>query len=338
MLNFDRDRYVAIQSGAMSVADPLAECVRARINSGGIDTLLFLGAGGAGILMLPAVQLLQARSSLTTLALNPAEFLESGCARLGSRTLVVAPSLSGTTAETEQALKLAASQGATTIALTGHAATPVYDAADFGFVNFAEDDTSSESFYLQSLVIALAAMDQLGELHDYETIVAELRLLPNLLVEVKEAFEGRAPALATALGSSPYHIITGAGSTWPQAHYYGMCILEEMQWIRTRPVDGADFFHGTLELVEPGVSVIIFEGEDYARPLTQRVAAFAQEHTDLVTVVDTLDFALPGVSPTVRALVSPVLLAAVLERVSAHLEVQRAHPLTTRRYYRRVAY
>ena len=33
-----------------------------------------------------------------------------------------------------------------------------------------------------------------------------------------------------------------------------------------------------------------------------------------------------------------ILLATVLERISAHLEVMRNHPLTTRRYYKRVAY
>jgi fructoselysine-6-phosphate deglycase len=37
-------------------------------------------------------------------------------------------------------------------------------------------------------------------------------------------------------------------------------------------------------------------------------------------------------------MISPVLLATVLERVSAHLEVLRDHPLTTRRYYRRLDY
>jgi fructoselysine-6-phosphate deglycase len=40
----------------------------------------------------------------------------------------------------------------------------------------------------------------------------------------------------------------------------------------------------------------------------------------------------------VRALISPVLLATIFERVSAHLEVKRGHPLTTRRYYKRVSY
>jgi fructoselysine-6-phosphate deglycase len=33
-----------------------------------------------------------------------------------------------------------------------------------------------------------------------------------------------------------------------------------------------------------------------------------------------------------------VVLATVLERLSAHLEVLRDHPLTTRRYYRRISY
>jgi fructoselysine-6-phosphate deglycase len=120
--------------------------------------------------------------------------------------------------------------------------------------------------------------------------------------------------------------------------YYGMCILEEMQWIRTRPVHASDFFHGTLELVEPGVSLVVLKGEDDARSLCERVEAFAPRVTDKLSVFDTAELELPGVSPRVRALISPVLLATVLERVSAHLEVLRDHPLTTRRYYKRLDY
>ena len=134
------------------------------------------------------------------------------------------------------------------------------------------------------------------------------------------------------------HIITGAGLSWAQAWYYGMCILEEMQWIRTRPVHAADFFHGTLELVEQGVSVVIFKGEDDFRPLTDRVEAFARRYTDKVTVLDAQTIAGPGLSPATRGLVSQVFLATVLERLSAHLEVLRNHPLTTRRYYKKVSY
>ncbi len=125
---------------------------------------------------------------------------------------------------------------------------------------------------------------------------------------------------------------------WPQAFYYGMCILEEMQWIRTRPVHASDFFHGTLELVDEGASLILLKGEDAARPLADRVERFAAERAGRLLVLDAASHATGALSPRFRALVSPVILATLLERVSAHLEVIRNHPLTTRRYYKRVPY
>jgi fructoselysine-6-phosphate deglycase len=224
------------------------------------------------------------------------------------------------------------------IALVGHSGTPLSDNADHALVNFAEDDTSSESFFIQALLIALSLMHHRGEFESYSAVCEELARLPPLLVEVKRSFEPRAELLAEQMKDERYHIVTGAGSTWPEAFYYGMCILEEMQWIRTRPVHAADFFHGTLELVEEGVSVIVLKGEDASRSLCERVERFATHYTDKIRVLDTAQFKLPGISAEVRALVSPILLATVLERVSAHLEVKRNHPLTTRRYYKRVAY
>lgn len=83
--------------------------------------------------------------------------------------------------------------------------------------------------------------------------------------------------------------------TWPETFYYGMCILEEMQWIRTRPEHASDFFHGTLELVEPGVSVLLMQGEDECRPLTERVERFVPNHAGQLTVLDAAALATPGV-------------------------------------------
>jgi len=77
-------------------------------------------------------------------------------------------------------------------------------------------------------------------------------------------------------------------------------------------------------------------GYDVAYELTAEVALLrvqAEQWDLLITDVE-----LPGISPQLRALISPVILAALLERVSAHLEVKRNHPLVTRRYYRRVSY
>jgi fructoselysine-6-phosphate deglycase len=337
MLNFDEDRFRSIQAGAVGLADPLHDEVGELLGQGA-DTLFFLGAGGAGVLMLPAAQLLQRTTTFPVRLEHAAEIVAAGSVALNERSIVVIPSLSGTTPESIEVLRFAQARGAKVIALTGNDGTPVADAADVNFTNFAEDDTSSESFYLQSLLIALAILDARGELDDWDEIVAQLALLPELLIEVKRGFEPRAAELAELYRDEPYHIITGGGSAWAQAWYYGTCILEEMQWIRTRPIHASDFFHGTLELLERDVSVLLFKGEDAARPLAERVEAFAPTVSDKLQVIDTAAFELPGMSDDVRALISPVLLATVLERHSAHLEVLRDHPLTTRRYYRQLAY
>jgi fructoselysine-6-phosphate deglycase len=337
MFKFDERRFLDIQSGAVALAGAIDRAVGGLL-TGGADGVFFLGTGGAGILVQPAQQLLASRSKFPSFLGVPAEFVLTGHPRLGRKSIVVMPSLSGTTKESIAALEYCKGRGAKILALVGHADTPLARDADHAFVNFAEDDTSCESFYLQSLLIALSIMRHSREYDGYGAVLAELQRLPELLIEVKLAFEVRAEQFAERIKAESYHIITGAGSTWPEAFYYGMCILEEMQWIRTRPVHAADFFHGTLELLDKDVSIIIYKGEDELRPLVERVEAFANKVSEKVHVFDTAGFELPGVSSQTRALISPILIATVMERVSAHLEAKRNHPLTTRRYYKRLPY
>ena len=337
MLNFDPDRFLKIESGAVALAGPIHAAIGVALAKGARN-IFFLGTGGAAILMQPAALLLQRRSAFPAFMEIAAELVIAGHHALGPQSIVVIPSLSGTTKESVETLAYCKARGATIITLVGHKDSPLGQKADHAFVNFAEDDTSSESFYLQSLLVALSVMAHRGEFGEYDRTVAELATLPQHLLAAKQSFEPQAERLADAFRSESYHIVTAAGGCWAEAWYYGMCILEEMQWIRTRPVHAADFFHGTLELVEKGVSVIVFKGEDDCRPLADRVEAFARQYTDKVTVLDTASFQMPGLSPETRALVSPAVLATILERLSAHLEVKRNHPLTTRRYYKKVSY
>jgi len=72
--------------------------------------------------------------------------------------------------------------------------------------------------------------------------------------------------------------------------------------------------------------------------LAERVASFAPQYTDRFTILDIREFAPRDLSDEMRALLSPAMMATLLERLSAHLEALRDHPLVTRRYYKRVAY
>lgn len=338
MLNLDEDGFRGVVLQAVALARPIRETISGALR-GGLGNIHFMGSGGAGILMRPAYQLLRSRSAFPSFSEIPAEVVLDEAVSVGERSLVVIPSLSGTTRESIAAMECAKSRGATVITLTGNAESPLAQQADLTFTVCATDEASSETFYIQSLLIALALMAELGEHSDYEGSVEQIAELPELLLSAKRSFESRAAQVAAELAEREYHIITAAGLVWPEAWCYSMCILEEMQWIRTRPVHAADFFHGTLELVERGVSVMILKGEDTAaRVLGERVERFVHRVTDRVTVIDSADFELGGVTAEMRALVSPIVLATVLERLSAHLEAVRRHPLDVRRYYRRLDY
>lgn len=337
MLTLDPGRFLGIQSGAVGLAPAIHAAVGGWLRQGGRNIFL-LGTGGAAILMLPALQLLQRRSSLPAFADIAAELVIAGHPALGEGSLVVIPSISGTTKESIAALEYCHAKGATVFTLSGHAGTPLAEKANRAFVNFADDPTASESLYLQSLLVAISVMAHRGEFADYEKTVAELTGLPAHLLAAKQMFDAQAQRLAAKLAGESYHIITGAGSSWAPAWYYSMCVLEEQQWLRTRPIQAADFFHGTFELVEPGVSVVVMKGEDHARLLCDRVEAFARRYTDRLTVLDAAAFEMPGISPDTRALISPVVLATILERLTVHLAVARNHPLDQRRYYKKVSY
>ena len=144
--------------------------------------------------------------------------------------------------------------------------------------------------------------------------------------------------LSSVVPDTDYHFLVGGGNLWGFTYLYSMCILEEMQWLRTTRVHSAEFFHGSLELLEEDTSVIVFQGEDETRALTDRVERFVKQVSKDVTVFDTKDYPLEGISPEFRGLVAPIVLDTVMGRVSKHLERVRNHSLDLRRYYRVVEY
>ncbi|MCM3766044.1 SIS domain-containing protein [Neobacillus niacini] len=337
MFNFDTERFLGIQAGAVQLKDELNQAIDVVMEKD-VENVFFVGTGGATILMYPAQYILKNHSTLPVFTEISSELMLMDHQFLGEKSLVILPSLSGTTKETVAAAQFCKEKGATTISLVGHADTPLGHLTDYTFVNYAADDTSCESFYIQSYLIAFRVMYKRNEFPQYHQFVEEMKQLPAVLLKVKSATEQRAADFARKHKHTPYHILSGTGIDWGQTYYYGMCILEEMQWIKTRPVHASDFFHGTLELVEEDTSIILLKGEDKTRPLAERVERFAKHYSKELTVFDTRDYELDGISAELRSYLSPIVLATLLERVSCHLEEQRKHPLSTRRYYKKVPF
>lgn len=261
-----------------------------------------------------------------------------GNINLGYRSLVFMPSVSGTTSEAIEALRHAENQGASVVTFTGNPDSPIATEADFNYAMSLDDSTSSEIFYLAFLVVAQAVVSASGSGRPFSTFAEEIEAVPSALMDIRDSYDDQALSVAHWLSRRDYVMFTGAGNVWPETHYYAMCILEEMQWIRTRPVHASDFFHGALELLEDDTPVVIMKGQDAARPIADRAENFAHRISSEVITLDSGAALVPSLSTEMQADVSPIVLATMLERVSSHLEVIRDHPLTTRRYYKVIDY
>ncbi|WP_432543702.1 SIS domain-containing protein [Kineococcus sp. SYSU DK002] len=336
MLGFDEDRYRRVVGGAGALR-PQIDAIADAVTEAGYDSLFLIGSGGSYAAMWPYEHLVTRTSTLPVRSVIAAELLVADDPRLTGRSVAVFSSLSGTTRETVAALEHCRAKGVTTIALTGDAESPIA-AADHVLVNWADDETAGESIDIQLLLLTTALLNRRGEFPEHERLAAELSDLTPLLTRVQQQADPVAADFAARHAQTDYHFLVGAGNLWGFTYNYSMCILEEMQWLRTTRVHGAEFFHGSLELIEEDTSVLLFIGEDESRPLMERVRKFTDNYNRATTVLDTADYALEGISPEFRGLVGPIVVDAITIRFSKHLEAVREHPLTLRRYYRTVEY
>ena len=333
MLGFDETAFRTQIASAVALRPQIEQLVD-QLLATGIDNVLLVGAGGTYSQMWPYELLARERSALPIRSAIAAELVVTGEATLGGRTLAVFTTVTGTTEDGIRAIDFVKAAGATTVAFTGHADSPIASGVDHSLVS----EPKTWPFDMQLLLLVGRLLHQRSEFDGYTSLADELVNLPDALVSAAEQAEPVAAAFADAHKDTDYYFLIGGGPLWSFAYLYSMCILEEMQWLRTTRVHSAEFFHGSLELLEEDTSVLIFQGEDRTRPLTDRAEAFSKRISKDVTVFDTRDYALEGFSAENRALIAPIVLDTVMGRVSKHLERVREHSLDLRRYYRVMDY
>ncbi|WP_309071253.1 SIS domain-containing protein [Arthrobacter sp.] len=333
MLGFDESAFRKQIASAVSLRPNIEELV-STITAKGVSNVFLIGAGGTYAAMWPYEHLARRHSTLPVKAAIAAELIVSGDATLGENSVAVFTSVSGTTDDSLRAIEYCKQRGVYTVAFTGYADSPIAQAVDAALIS----EPKTWPFDMQMLLFMTRLLSERGEFAGYEKFADEMAGLDGVLVDVARQAEPIAAAFADAHADTDYHFLVGGGNLWGFTYLYSMCILEEMQWLRTTRVHSAEFFHGSLELLEKDTSVIIFQGEDETRALTERVEKFAKRVSDDVTVLDTKDYPLEGISEEFRGLLAPAVLDTVTGRISKHLERVRNHSLDLRRYYRVVEY
>ncbi|OIK15685.1 sugar isomerase [Bacillus sp. MUM 116] len=337
MLKFEQDVFFEyVGKEALAKREEIERIVD-EISSKDFKNIFLIGSGGTIAMMYPFEYILKSNSSLEVHAEIAAELLVMNNRHLSKDSVCIFASVTGTTKETVTAAQFCKDKGATTIGLVADPGTPLAEAVDY-CITSGHDKHSFDTFFLHLQLFTFRFIHNNDEFPQYEQFAKEIALLPEGIFNALKNFDSRAEQFAIRHKDTGYHMLVGAGNLWGNTYSYAMCILEEMQWIKSKSIHAAEFFHGTLELVEEDSSVILFKGEDETRPLVDRVERFAEKITKELFIIDTKDYPLEGISEEFRKHFAINLNWALTGRISVYLERERKHPLELRRYYRKMEY
>lgn len=331
MLNFDQEKVFNEHQNGVDIIGETRAIVSAAAERG-YENVFFIGIGGTEFYARQMLHIVkQLGSRLPLYVENAADFCLEGNPNFTKDSLVFFETISGDTQELAAAIEQAKQAGAL---ITGYVEKK--DSLLYRLCDHAVVTTGGAYYYWYTVTLTLIHKRQ--EFPEYQRFFEEIKTMPENIVSVYRQADAKAKEYADRYCDEPLQYLVGSGNLEDWAHCYGMCIMEEMQWMRTRTVSAANFFHGTLEVIERDIPVMLIKGEDVTRPLMERVENFVHKISAKVTVFDSRDFVLKGISQEFRGLVAPIVMRSAFQRISAHLEYNRRHPLPIRRYYRRLDY
>jgi fructoselysine-6-phosphate deglycase len=338
MIKFNREEFLEVGRKVYSQRSAVEELAD-NLTKRGYDNIVIIGIGGTWAEWHPVVQIMRHYSDIPVFLENAAEIvIKRDKNYLTTKSIVITASDSGNTKEILEAVDMCKSLGIEVAGFSKDEKTPLAERLDYFVSNPGKESAHAYQLFF---IFALRLLFNRGEYPLYEKFADQMETLFENLARIREEFEPKAAEIARMYAKEPYNMFIGSGALWGETYLFTMCILEEMQWVRTKAVSSADFFHGTIELVDKDVPVFLFKGEDEYRVLDERVERFIKKYnvTDKFVLIDTKDYYLKGIGDEFRVICSPIILnSLVTNRLARHYEHNTGHSLDFRRYYRQLDY
>lgn len=306
-----------------------------------IENVAFVGCGASKSELYPAKYFLtSAAKKLRSYHYTAAEFNNDTPDWLGGNTLVITASLGGNTPETVQANSVAKAAGATVIAVTHAAGSPLTKEADFAIVHGFEANYAAKLEKMgYVMALALELLQQTEGYDKYEQMLAGFDNIFELAENSAQSARKAAKEFAAKYAGAPVVYVMSSGASAEVAYSTSICLMMEMQWINSGSFHSGEFFHGPFEIVDKDVPFILLMNDGKTRPVDARALTFLQRFDALTTVVDAKDYNLASAaSSDVATYFNPLLHTAVFRVFAEELSFIRQHPLSKRRYMWKIEY
>lgn len=292
----------------------------------GVEKVYFIACGSPLSAAETARRLFDLYSSIPCAAYSGWDFCDSLPKKLDKNCLVVAISHYGKTEEVVQALELAKKQGALTVSVTNKADNPIAAVGDYVIDYHAE--CIWEAHLLISYAFALQIISRLEPDPEVETIYSQLSQLPAVLEKLVTGYEETGRKLGEMASKWPMIYTVAGGILSPLAYKEGIVTLMEFTWTHGSALNSAEFRHGPLEIVEPGVPFLFLLGTDQNRHTTERALNFVKRYDQDVILLDYAELG-EGLHP----MLAPMVMFVPLEWFCYYLSIYKDHNPDDRRYY-----
>jgi glutamine---fructose-6-phosphate transaminase (isomerizing) len=234
---------------APDVVGPLAESIRAQ----DVDHVVIAARGTSDHAAIYAQYVLGVRHALSVGLGTPSVISLYGAQPRLDRSLVVGISQSGASPDVVAVIELGRRQGAPTLAITNDPSSPLATAAETSIDLGAGPElavAATKTYTTELLALASLSAALSGDPADAQALAA----VPDAMAEAL-ALEPDVESMARDQAAADRLLVLARGYEYATAREWALK-LKELARVFADPYSAADFEHGPLALLEPGVPVL----------------------------------------------------------------------------------
>lgn len=298
--------------------------VRQMILEGKVDRVIVTGMGASYNAQYPAFLRLSQLPVPVNLV-NAAELVHFLDGAIGQKTLLWAVSQSGRSAELVSLLdRIKTNRPAITIACSNDPTSPLATAGDlFIPINAGDESTVSTKTYTNTLALSLLVAEFLAG-NDTRILQSKMLLAARKMQSYLSGWQALITEMDAKLGDYENLIVLGRGASL-SAVWNGALINKEAAKVHMEGMHAADFRHGPIELIRPGLVAFTYAGGPKSEAMNIKLAAdITKNGGRAILLGNTSDTKLPVIQlPEVDGQVLPLVEILPMQVLSVVLAARK---------------